>query len=97
MFYQLNIRYSGFIINSQSDIPIIRIPNKIFQFEHFAFNPDIKVRSLIRWAFIRYEDTKGLFDIFNSKPEDKNLNEKDIFIGGKYERFTTHIISNKTQ
>lgn len=97
MFYLLCIRYSDFIIDSQSDIPITRIPNNYFKYECFAFNPDIKVRSLIRWAFIRYEDTKGLFDIFNSKPEDENLKEKDIFIGGKYQRYMTHIISNKKQ
>lgn len=97
ILYQFRIGYQEFEINSQSDIPITRPENNDFYSYNYVFSSYIKLRTMIKWHIIRYEDDKGFFDIFKKRPINNAINEDDIYIGGKYETFNTHIISNSTE
>ena len=65
--------------------------------EPYVFNGEIELRALLRWNIIRYEDTKGLFDIFEKNEENDIIKEKDIYIGGYYQRYDTNIINNEAK
>ena len=89
--YLLTIQYDDFSVDPQNDIPIKRIKNE-YKVEPYVFNSDIELRALFRWNIIRYENTKGLFDIFDKKEENDIIREKDLYIGGYYQRYDTNII-----
>ena len=80
VLYLLTVQYDEFYTDPQSDIPIKRIENKI-KVEPFVFNSAVKLRALFRWNIIRYENTKGLFDIFEKKEENDILKEKIYILG----------------
>ena len=94
--YLLTIQYDDFIIDPQSDIPI-KIDDYYMNVEPYVFNSQIELRALLRWNIIRYEDTKGLLDIFEKNEEDDRIKEKDIYIGGYYQRYDTNIINNEAK
>ena len=95
VLYLLTVQYDEFYTDPQSDIPIKRIENKI-KVEPFVFNSAVKLRALFRWNIIRYENTKGLFDIFEKKEENDILKENNIYIGGYYQRYDTNILNDET-
>ena len=80
VLYLLTVQYDEFYTDPQSDIPIKRIENKI-KVEPFVFNSAVKLRALFRWNIIRYENTKGLFDIFEKKEENDILKNKIYILG----------------
>ena len=45
----------------------------------------------IKWNIIRYEDAKGLLQLFDGlkKTEQDNVRERDIYIGGKFQYYDT--------
>ena len=92
LFYSLQMHYLGFSFEPQKENPIEQ--NVRYSVDH-PFSSYIKLRKRIRWIITRYEDNKGLyqlFDIFGDK-EEENIKEKGIFIGGKFEEFDSMIIS----
>ena len=94
--YLLTVQYDDFLVDPQSDIPIKKNEDQM-NVEPYVFNGDIELRALLRWNIIRYEDTKGLFDIFEKNEENDIIKEKDIHIGGYYQRYDTNIINNEAK
>ena len=92
-YYQLIFWHNGFAIRPQEEIPIFK--KDTFNADAIAFNPDIQFYLFYQWDIIRYEDSKGLlqlFDIFKEK-EGYNTKENDIYIGGKLKKHYSFLIS----
>ena len=98
-FFQFVIRYQGFDFEPQSEIPVNQLPKNVFNAMAFVFNSEIKLRQIIEWTITRYEDNKGLFQLFDyfREKEPENIRENNILIGGRFEDFETLIISSNTQ
>ena len=86
-YYQLYFYYNDFIVQPQKNIPIIQ--KEYFNYEYFIFDSYLKSIQYIRWNIIRFENHKGLSQLFdlNKDEESDNIKEKDIYIGGKFQRF----------
>ena len=92
------IQYQGFFFLPQNNVPVIQLQGNNFHSVDHAFNPDVKLRKVIRWTITRYEDNKGLsqiFDYFKEK-EPENIKENNVFIGGSFEDDDTIIIDKNT-
>ena len=96
--FQFVVRYQGFAFLPQRADPIVQLSDNLFHSISQAFNSDIKLRNLFRWTITRYEDSKGLSQIFDyfKEEEPENVKENNIFIGGSFENFDTMIIDKNT-
>ena len=96
--FQFIISYQGFYYRPQSSLPVHQLFDNDFHLVGHIFNPDIKLRKLIRWTITRYEDNRGLWQIFDyfKEEEPENIKENNIFIGGSFENVDTMIIDKNT-
>ena len=96
--FQFVVSYQGFAFLPQRADPLVQLSDNLFHSISQAFNSDIKLRNRFRWTITRYEDNKGLSQIFDyfKEEEPENVKENNIFIGGSFENFDTMIIDKNT-
>ena len=92
-FYRLIFFYQNFYVNPQGEIPIDQVNKNIFSSDYVTFSPEIKMKQSLVWNIIRFENSKGLFDIFtkevNESRDNDSIRETGLFIGGKLKRYET--------
>ena len=101
VLYDLNIYYQGFYIAPQNDIPINK---RVFDEEHFSsdyisFNPDTKLYQSFRWIVTRFEDAKGIKQLFHNifkGYESDKIKENDLYVGGHFQKYEKSIVSKNT-
>lgn len=94
--YELRFEYRGFYLDLQSENPLDLLDENIFHSAYLYFNPDSKIEASYKWTVVRCEDEKGLFD-FSESNQNKKIKENDnIYIGGKFQKYDTIILSKNT-
>ena len=92
--YTMNMKYQGFYVNPQNHIPVSQLDGDDFHSTYLVFNPDIKLESSFTWTIVRFEDYKGLlqvFDVSKYKKEPEDMEIDNMYIGGRFQRYETRI------
>ena len=88
--YMFELKYSGFQLDHQGDIPLIKDDSTFFV-NFYCFSFTSTVLTLLNWEIVRYEESKGMLGIF-----DKWSEEEAGYTGGyislKGNTFLTHPI-----
>ena len=74
--YYLEIKYNGFVLNHQGDIPLQNDSNIIFK-KMFAFSFTHIIIKLLSWDIIKYKEEKGIFRLF-----DRLIGKKNEYTSG---------------
>ena len=94
--YNLRVYYQDYYIYPQTNKNAIELYDK----DYFAkrtvyFSPEVKLMSSFRWSIVRCKD-EGIFQLLKSKNEQKDVEEENIYIGGKLQRYLTRIQTKNT-
>ena len=89
--FELLVYYQEYYIYPQTNKNAIELYDKDdFAKRTVYFSPEVKLMSSFRWSIVRCKD-EGIFQLLKSKNEQKDVEEENIYIGGKLQRYLTRI------